>query len=134
MVEVIPGINAKTWEEVREKIRRVEHYTKWIHLDVADGTFTKNTLWHNPLDLVGFESVAKIEVHLMESDPEERFEAWLAAPGVQFASPEAEAAYKKRVKRIIDAIQLKKPDMVPVPPFLGEFPAAYCGYTQKRPY
>ena len=77
MVEIIPAINAKTWEEVREKIRRVEHFTKWIHLDVADGTFAKNTLWHNPLDLVGFESVAKIEVHLMESDPEERFEAWL---------------------------------------------------------
>ena len=82
MVEIIPAINAKTWEEVREKIRRVEHFTKWVHLDVADGTFTKNTLWHNPLDLVGFESVAKIEVHLMESDPEERFEAW-RVPGVR---------------------------------------------------
>lgn len=77
MVEIIPAINAATWEEVKEKIRRVEHFTKWLHLDVADGTFTKNTLWHNPLDLVGFESVAKIEVHLMERDPEERFEAWL---------------------------------------------------------
>ena len=77
MVEIIPAINAKTWEEARDKIRRVEHYTKWIHLDVADGTFTKNTLWHNPLDLVGFETVAKLEIHLMEDHPEERFEAWL---------------------------------------------------------
>lgn len=77
MIEIIPAINAKTWEEVREKIRRVEHYTKWIHLDVADGTFTKNTLWHNPLDLVGFETVAKLEIHLMEDHPEERFEVWL---------------------------------------------------------
>ncbi|HLB27851.1 MAG TPA: uroporphyrinogen decarboxylase family protein [Dehalococcoidales bacterium] len=66
-----------------------------------------------------------------EQKREKRFAAWLAAPGVQFALPEAEAAFKKRVKRIIDAIQLKKPDLVPVPPFLGEFPAAYCGYTQK---
>jgi len=82
VVEIIPAINAKTWEEVRDKIRAVEHFTKWVHLDVADGTFTKNTLWHNPLDLVDFESVAKIEVHLMENDPEERFEAWLV-PGIR---------------------------------------------------
>ena len=77
MVEIIPAINAKTWEEAREKIRRVEHFTDWIHLDIADGTFTKNTLWHNPLDLIGFETVAKLEIHLMEDHPEDRFEAWL---------------------------------------------------------
>src|SRR3989338_11543235 len=77
MFEIIPSINVKTWEEVREKIRRVEHFTNWVHVDVADATFTKETSWHNPLDLVGFESVAKIEVHLMEDHPEERFEAWL---------------------------------------------------------
>ncbi|MDO8500007.1 MAG: hypothetical protein Q7S66_05150 [bacterium] len=77
MVEIIPAINAKTWEEAKEKIRRVEHFVKWIHLDIADGTFTKNTLWHNALDLVGFETVAKLEVHLMQDHPEDRFEAWL---------------------------------------------------------
>lgn len=81
MVEIIPAINAKTWEEVKEKIRRAEHHAKWIHLDVADGTFTKNTLWHNPLDFVGFETVAKLEIHLMEDHPEDRFEAWFL-PGV----------------------------------------------------
>lgn len=75
-MEVIPAINAQTWEEAKEKIRRVEHHTKWIHLDIADGTFTKNTLWHNPLDLVGFETVSKLEIHLMEDHPEDRFEAW----------------------------------------------------------
>ena len=62
---------------------------------------------------------------------ERRFAAWLAAPGVRFASPEAETAYKARVKRLIDAIRLKKPDRVPVTPFLGEFVATYGGYTQK---
>jgi ribulose-phosphate 3-epimerase len=77
MAEVIPAVNASTWEEVREKIRKVEHFTEWIRLDVADGTFTKNTLWHQPLDLVGFETAAKLEIHLMEDYPEERFEAWL---------------------------------------------------------
>lgn len=82
MVEIIPAINAETWEEVRDKIRRIEHFTKWIHLDIADGTYTKNTLWHNPLDLVGFETVSKIEVHMMEDHPEDRFQAWIL-PGVR---------------------------------------------------
>ncbi|MBI2850512.1 MAG: hypothetical protein HYX80_05650 [Chloroflexi bacterium] len=66
-----------------------------------------------------------------EQKREKRLAAWLAAPGVKFASPEAEAAYKVRVTRLIDAIRLREGSGVPVTPFLGEFPAAYCGYTQK---
>ena len=63
---------------------------------------------------------------------EKRLEAWLSPQGVTFASPEAEAGYKARVTRLINAIQLKKkPDRVPVTPHLGEFAAAYCGYTEK---
>ncbi len=80
MVEVIPAINAETWAAVAEKLRRIEPYTEWVHIDVADGTFTPNTLWHNPLDLVGLETPLKIEVHLMEDRPEERIEAWLLEP------------------------------------------------------
>ena len=80
MVEIIPAINAQTWEEVVKKIRLIEPYVEWVHLDVADGTFTPNTLWHNPLDLVGLETKCKVEIHLMEDRPEERVEAWLIQP------------------------------------------------------
>ncbi|MBI4120611.1 MAG: hypothetical protein HY454_04065 [Parcubacteria group bacterium] len=80
MAEIIPAVNARTWEEVVKKIRLVESFADWVHIDVADGTFTPNTLWHNPLDLVGFETPAKLEVHLMEDRPEERIEAWLIKP------------------------------------------------------
>lgn len=80
MVEIIPAINARTWDEVVRKIRLIEPYTDWIHIDVADGTFTPNTLWHNPLDLVGFETKCNIEIHLMEDRPEDRIEAWLVEP------------------------------------------------------
>ena len=38
---------------------------------------------------------------------EAMFQRWLAPTGVMFASPEAERAYKGRVMRIKDAIQLK---------------------------
>ena len=63
---------------------------------------------------------------------ERRLEAWLYPPGVKFASSEAEAGYRARVTRLIDAIRLKKtPDRVPVLPGLGEFAITYYGYTQR---
>ncbi|HEX9016586.1 MAG TPA: uroporphyrinogen decarboxylase family protein [Chloroflexota bacterium] len=62
-----------------------------------------------------------------------RLDAWLSPPDTHFASPEVEAAYKARVGRIIDAIQLKKtPDRVPVTPSLAFFPAFYAGYTPRE--
>lgn len=76
MVRVIPAINAPTFDDVVKKLRLVEPFTDWVHIDVADGTFTPNTLWHNPLDLVGFETKLNIEIHLMEREPEDRFSAW----------------------------------------------------------
>jgi len=56
---------------------------------------------------------------------EARFELWLSPEGVKFLSPEAEKAYKERVKRLISAIKLKEPDRVPVmlPP---GFTPVYC--------
>jgi ribulose-phosphate 3-epimerase len=77
MIEIIPAINAETFDEVVKKIRLVEPFADWAHIDIADGTFTQNSLWHNPLDLVGFETKLNLEIHLMEEDPEERFATWL---------------------------------------------------------
>ncbi len=59
-----------------------------------------------------------------EEKREERFARLLSAPGVQFQSPAAEAAYKANVKRLKDVIQLKKPDRVPVL-ILGTFMQPY---------
>ena len=59
---------------------------------------------------------------------EERFKQWLS-PDVRFSSPEAEKAYKERVTRVINAIQLKVPDRVPCFLPAGFFPAYYAGIT-----
>ncbi len=69
-----------------------------------------------------------------ELTPDERqeaqFQKWLSPEGVEFASPQAEKAYKERVTRFKDAIQLKKlPDRVPVFTIYGFFPAVYAGFT-----
>ena len=63
---------------------------------------------------------------------EKRIQAWLTAPGLEFVSPQAEAEYKARINRFLDAITLRKiPDRVPVMPGLGSFAQQYYGYTQK---
>ncbi len=62
---------------------------------------------------------------------EERIKMWLAPQGVEFASPEMEQAYQRRVKVIKDVIQLKKPERVPVCPIIGFYPFAYAGVTAQ---
>ena len=76
MVDIIPAINADNFEEIKEKIKLVEPYAKWAHLDVADGTFAKNTVWHNAGDLRELDTPLLIEVHLMINDVEKRVVDW----------------------------------------------------------
>ena len=44
---------------------------------------------------------------------ERRFQRWLSAPGVDFVSPEAQAAYRARGTRIVKCIRLEQPDRAP---------------------
>lgn len=83
--QLIPAINVDSFEEVIEKVRLIEPLAnkfgiKYIHLDVADGTFTPNTIWNEATDLVGFETSLAIEVHLMITDIDRRIEKWLFDP------------------------------------------------------
>jgi uroporphyrinogen-III decarboxylase len=64
--------------------------------------------------------------------PEEK-RAWRIGewrnPSVEFVSPQAEAEYKARVDRIVAAINLEKPDRVPVRLAAGFWPARSAGLT-----
>jgi len=60
---------------------------------------------------------------------QEQLELWCSAPGIEFVSKEAEEAYKKRTRRIVDAIQLKKPDRVPFVPMWEYFYARYANVS-----
>jgi hypothetical protein len=60
-----------------------------------------------------------------------RIKAWLEPAEVKFASKKAEADYKARAGRLMDAMLMKKPDRVPIIPSLGGLAATYCGYTQR---
>jgi ribulose-phosphate 3-epimerase len=76
-IEIIPSINGASFKEVQEKIKLVEPHVSWAHLDVADGSFTDITLWHNPKDLLNLHTPLFIEVHLMLEHIDRRVEEWL---------------------------------------------------------
>jgi hypothetical protein len=61
----------------------------------------------------------------------EKLDQWCSAPGIAFASPQAEQDYRERSRRISDAIQLKIPDRVPIAPLVTFFPAQYTGMTPQ---
>lgn len=84
MALLIPAINAETFEEIQERINLLEAYFvsaslpfEWVHIDVADGTFTPNALWHKASDLLMLQTHFKIEVHLMIADIDARIDEWL---------------------------------------------------------
>lgn len=60
-----------------------------------------------------------------------RLQAW-ASPEMEFASPEAAQAYQQRTQMLIDVIQLKTPERVPVVPWWGVYPAHYAGVTVEE--
>jgi len=57
-----------------------------------------------------------------------RVDGW-RNPGIEFQSPEAEADFKARIDRVLAAINLEKPDRVPVRLNTGFWPAKDAGLT-----
>jgi ribulose-phosphate 3-epimerase len=82
-MQIIPVINASTFEEAKEKIKLVSPYCEWVQIDIADGIFTEHKTWDNPEDLLKLENVVNIEIHLMVSKPESVVENWLKIPQVK---------------------------------------------------
>ena len=68
-----------------------------------------------------------------EDKQEALFNKWLSAEGVTFASPEAASAYRARVTRIKNAVQMKRlPDRVPAIILPSFFPAHHAGITPRE--
>jgi len=94
-MEIIPVINCTEFDCVRSRLgiaqeilcdpgssSRSGSHEGWVHIDVADGGFTKGyTTWRNPEDLkqVRRNPNLKIEVHIMLNEPELALESWLNA-------------------------------------------------------
>lgn len=77
MIEIIPAILTKDFQELQEKIKKVESYVDWVQLDVMDGQFVDNTTWNNPADLKNLKTKLKLSVQLMIKNPEEHLDEWI---------------------------------------------------------
>src|SRR3989344_4834928 len=83
--KLIPTANEASFEEIVRKLRQIEEIAGEFRLDemqidVSDGTFTPTTVWHEPKDLVGFETAMKLDFHLMIADMDTRINDWLIEP------------------------------------------------------
>lgn len=81
-MQVIPAINETNFSGVQEKIKKAEEFLPqdgWVHIDIADGTFTAAATWNSPDELVGVKTNLNIELHLMVENPEAVLPDWLRA-------------------------------------------------------
>jgi len=81
MLDIIPAINATDWATVKARIEAIAPFADWVHLDAADGKFTKNLTWNNPKDLKTLETAKhlRLEVHIMAIEPEKALDDWIKA-------------------------------------------------------
>lgn len=73
MIDVIPGILEKDFEEIKRKIILVSSFVPWVQIDVADNTMVKNETY---TDVAAFRALfasypaLSFEAHLMVAQPE----------------------------------------------------------------
>ncbi len=81
MIQVLPSINSETWNEVQERVHKIEGASDWVEIDVCDGTLSKRTTWNNPDDLKTLQAPAtlRIAAHLLVKHPEKYIEQWVHA-------------------------------------------------------
>lgn len=82
MVEIIPAILERDWQEIENKINLVKDFSPWVQIDITDGIFTPDTTWNNPSDLKSHLEASPpservmVEVDLMVKDPELVMRDW----------------------------------------------------------
>ncbi|MEK7503093.1 MAG: hypothetical protein AAB556_01455 [Patescibacteria group bacterium] len=123
MAEIIPSINVDNFEELSRRIKLVEPYVDWVHIDVSDGTFTDHVSWHESKDLIGFETKVKIEVHLMVDRPEKKIASWLLTPAARLIfHQEATKNHELVIEKIHEAKREAGIAIRPDTPWLKLFP------------
>lgn len=69
MLEVVPGILEKSWEEVEQKIALLSPFAKILHIDIADGILANNTTFLDAAPFAKYKDKFFLEVHMMVENP-----------------------------------------------------------------
>ena len=70
MIEIIPGINEKTFDEIQRQFNSVKNLVDWVQIDVLDNTLIYNDTYNNFEAFRIFNGTVKLEAHLMVAQPE----------------------------------------------------------------
>lgn len=88
MVEIVPGILEKDWNEIERKIEIAKAFAKSLHIDFLDGKFAPNTTFLDPLPFKKYSEQFLLEAHLMVEDP------------INYLEPLARAGFKRFIGHI----------------------------------
>ena len=72
-VTIVPTITTADKSEYQKQIERIGQYSQHIHIDLADGTFTKNQLIN--INNVTWPEGWEVDLHLMVAEPSKYAEA-----------------------------------------------------------
>jgi len=121
MIEIIPTILVKEFDEVKEKIKQVEKYVNWIQLDIMDGIFVNNETWPSYAKdsednafykkelnrLKKLKTRVKKEAHLMVVNPKQVIDRWLDVVDRIIIHYEADYENESDIKELIKKVHKK---------------------------
>jgi ribulose-phosphate 3-epimerase len=79
MLEILPGILEKDWNEVEKKIEAYKPFAKSIHIDLLDGRFASNVSFLDPKPFRKYSNDFLLELHMMVEDPVRYLKPFAAA-------------------------------------------------------
>ena len=78
MSRLIPVINTKTTQKLKERINLLKNFDGIFQIDIADGKFTSWKTWNRPGTLKKIKKIkGRFELHLMVFNPEQVLPNWL---------------------------------------------------------
>lgn len=70
MIEIIPGILDKAFDEIEKKLALAEGKVDWVEIDILDNTLYPNSTYHANWEVfLAWQNRVHLAAHLMVSDP-----------------------------------------------------------------
>lgn len=79
MLEIVPGILEKDWNEIEKKLETAKSFAKTVHIDIIDGKFAPNTAFLDPVPFTKYSSELFLELHMMTENPIQYLESFAKA-------------------------------------------------------